>query len=550
MSPVYPGNPLSDLRDRFVAFAFSGADLLVELDQAAVIGFCAGGAQSLLGLTPEALRGMPFLDLVADDDREAALGVFDRLRRTRRIVGMLLRLRHPSGRTHLVELAGLSAPDMGGRLHLTLSRPRALPFTPGKPVEMVGPETFGLFIEKISDPAIELSGPVALTLLDADASAIRARLGEAGATALLRRMESRLRAWAAPGGPIGRLEDGRYGVVHEASILEGALRETLEAQAQEAGLPQLSYRVGAHRLELAGEVAPAERSDAVGFALWSFAKGVSGRFRLRNLGESLSALNAELRQRLRQLASAETPVGVPALYRPVLNLSELTVALADVTPLGAGAPTSANLRAGWDFALLRYALAMLEKQPSPFPFPLVSMRIAARTLGGRDSREPLLAALLQHPMGARRMVLEIEALDSGDEDAIGACARLKALGARLAVPHPGQADSLVSLLAAIEPAYVRAPAELIAAKPEPAARKRAAGSLARLCAQFGAQLSIDGVADRALLDDLKAGEVTLASGDALAKAAEDPSMVWGPGLRDRKNRPIAARPAPPAPRAA
>jgi EAL domain-containing protein (putative c-di-GMP-specific phosphodiesterase class I) len=357
-------------------------------------------------------------------------------------------------------------------------------------------------------------------------------------------MESRLRAWAAPGGPIGRLEDGRYGVVHEASIMDAALRDTLEAQAQAAGLPKQSYRVGAHRVELAGEGGGAERSDAITFALWNFAKGVGGRFRLRSLGESLAALNAELRQRLRQLASAETPTGVPALYRPVLNLTDWTVALADVAPIGAGAPTSPNLRGGWDAALLRYALAMLEKQPSPFPFPLVSARLAARTLGGRELREPLLAALLQHPAGAHRMVIEIDGLDPGDDDALAACERLKGLGARLAVRHPGQADALVSLLAAVGPAFVRAPADLLLAKGEPRARQRLAGSLARLAGQFDAALSIDGVADRALLDEVRDAGVALASGDALAKAAEDPSMVWGPGLRDRKNRPIAARPVP------
>jgi diphthamide synthase (EF-2-diphthine--ammonia ligase) len=58
-------------------------------------------------------------------------------------------------------------------------------------------------------------------------------------------MESRLRAWAAPGGPIGRLEDGRYGVVHEASIMDAALRDTLEAQAQAAGLPLLEAPIPA-----------------------------------------------------------------------------------------------------------------------------------------------------------------------------------------------------------------------------------------------------------------------------------------------------------------
>src|SRR5690606_17293271 len=123
--------------------------------------------------------------------------------------------------------------------------------------------------------------------------------------------------------------------------------------------------------------------------------------------------------------------------------------------------------------------------------------------------------------------------------------RVKNLGARLAVAHPGQADALVSLLAAASPAFVRASADLFAAKPDAPSRKRLADSLARLTSQFGASLAVDGVTTRSLVDELRSAGVPLGSGDALAKAAEDPSLVWGPGLRDRKNRIIAPR--PPAP---
>ncbi len=40
-------------RDRFVAFAFCTADLLLETDAKHNITFCAGAAQSLIGIPPE-----------------------------------------------------------------------------------------------------------------------------------------------------------------------------------------------------------------------------------------------------------------------------------------------------------------------------------------------------------------------------------------------------------------------------------------------------------------------------------------------------------------
>ena len=58
-------------RDRYVAFAFAGADILLELDVDAAVLFSAG-ALSLIGAKTGELAGRPVLDLVADQDRPFA----------------------------------------------------------------------------------------------------------------------------------------------------------------------------------------------------------------------------------------------------------------------------------------------------------------------------------------------------------------------------------------------------------------------------------------------------------------------------------------------
>ena len=55
-------------RERFVAFAFCWADVLLELDGEGSIAYAAGTTQTFTGTTPDKLIGRAFLDLVADPE--------------------------------------------------------------------------------------------------------------------------------------------------------------------------------------------------------------------------------------------------------------------------------------------------------------------------------------------------------------------------------------------------------------------------------------------------------------------------------------------------
>ncbi|MEM7654036.1 MAG: PAS domain-containing protein, partial [Pseudomonadota bacterium] len=57
-------------RDRFVAFAFSAADMLLELSPEQEILFAAGATRALTGLTSDDLVGRKVLELIAPRDKE------------------------------------------------------------------------------------------------------------------------------------------------------------------------------------------------------------------------------------------------------------------------------------------------------------------------------------------------------------------------------------------------------------------------------------------------------------------------------------------------
>ncbi|MBY0354107.1 MAG: PAS domain-containing protein, partial [Rickettsiales bacterium] len=55
-------------RDRFVAFAFAAADILIEMDHHGVVLFADGAISGLLGVSPQALVGQAITDLVIPTD--------------------------------------------------------------------------------------------------------------------------------------------------------------------------------------------------------------------------------------------------------------------------------------------------------------------------------------------------------------------------------------------------------------------------------------------------------------------------------------------------
>ncbi len=56
-------------RDRFVAFAFCDADLLLEINAKHAVKFVTGATQSLVSRSPEEIMGRPLEKLIAPQDR-------------------------------------------------------------------------------------------------------------------------------------------------------------------------------------------------------------------------------------------------------------------------------------------------------------------------------------------------------------------------------------------------------------------------------------------------------------------------------------------------
>lgn len=112
-------------RDRFLAFAFCGNDMLLELDAEGRIRFAAGATELMAGDTGVKLIGRPFIDLVAPGDRIGVGALVAAATQAGKRFDDAPFILAPTGREAVkVEATGFSLPQLKGHCFLAVRRPR------------------------------------------------------------------------------------------------------------------------------------------------------------------------------------------------------------------------------------------------------------------------------------------------------------------------------------------------------------------------------------------------------------------------------------------
>ncbi len=253
--------PLGE-RERFVAFSFAAADLLVEANLDGRIIFAAGAFRARLGRPPEELVGGGAIDLLAPEHRAAGAVALAMMPARGRLEPMVVHLADPA-RTPMV-LSGL---------HLAL---------PGLP------------------PRLCLSlGPLPVRAGEAEAS-------PAGAGWLLRHAEERLRAGGES--QLGLIEIP--GVAGQRADVARALSDTLAGQAVASEVSPGRFGIMPHHGQALPDLAQAMR--AVDGLLPG--EGMGAAAQVSSLSLSMDGLTPQQAARaLRHCLSAFTAGGVEAL---------------------------------------------------------------------------------------------------------------------------------------------------------------------------------------------------------------------------------------------
>lgn len=310
---------------RYVAFSFASSDLLIELAADSQIQFVTGATAELLGAEARALMGRKFIDLVDRADRatisEAIAGLRPGHRLPQHTISFTL------GRTPF-HLTGFRLPDDPDRVYLAGSRaliadPRVLGIARDGETGLLSRSDFTALVEDQIELLSSAGEDAALTLLQVDdLEGLRRRVGPTRANALLRDVGDALRTFSIGGDTAGRLDDEKYGIVHQpmqsvtalVTRLTDLIRKT--DPSGKSGVVRQTISLSEHGLD------GREAAQAIRYAVNRFVDADANEFDIRNLEDGLEREMSDTVERIRVLKRTIAADSFTLVFQPIVAFAD------------------------------------------------------------------------------------------------------------------------------------------------------------------------------------------------------------------------------------
>jgi len=321
---------MNSVRDKFVAFAFCWADLLVELDQKRRVLFAVGAANPLLGAGPETLIGKNFMDMVSPKDRVLLDQLLQMTARKGRIDNVTIRLQGQNGLTAPLAVAGYMLPDLKDNFFLALRTTARLDAKGHQEEGVNRDQTTGLlsgdsFSEQAAQKLKNADGksPAAeMTLVDLPGfAAFTDSLSPEERQVLLNTVGTTLRANSLDGDSAGQIGDGKYGVIHEKGLDVKALEDKI-AEATRAFDPAgkgLDVQVGTIDIDV-GSISEDDLSKGLVYTINHFKEQAGGKLNVKDLSKNMNNLVKEAVNSLNSFRKLVGGNDFQVAFHPILDV--------------------------------------------------------------------------------------------------------------------------------------------------------------------------------------------------------------------------------------
>lgn len=318
-------------RDRFVAFAFSAADLMLELAAEGQVTFASGAARLLTGRDPNELVGQSFASLVDEVDRHFILNLLANLTVGGRIEPVTIRLLAADGSPGAVcVLGGCCLPRHEGRYYLTLSNARL----PGAEAALANKRDYQTGLLALDDfetragerlkLARELGSEVKLTLVEiVGLKELAESLPPDESRALMSDVGALLRGKSLGGDTAGRIDPEKYGILHANPLDQTAMADQVRDLVRKSGVDAAGDLLGIRGATLdlhARGMSDEDAANAMAFAVQRFASEGAAGFSLRSTEDSLKALLNTTVSRVHALRSAVSGRRFQLVFQPIVHL--------------------------------------------------------------------------------------------------------------------------------------------------------------------------------------------------------------------------------------
>ncbi|SOD93868.1 EAL domain-containing protein [Caenispirillum bisanense] len=307
-------------RSRFIAFAFAGNDVLLELDSDGCVSYCAGTVEAMFGRAPKDLKGTPVHDLVSDRDMLMLDELMVRLRRTARLDRIPLHFQGPEGDQRL-SLSAILLPETPDVTYLTLTHLRGPAALAPAPLVKT-PVAVDSFAAKVKDKirSGEVDDPQ-LTLLDLTPDKLAEALPAERAEQFMDSVMDYLRAWSVGGDGVGRLDNGSLGVLHDGSLNQDDISKKVNDMLTVFDPGAKPIDIKAATVEVDGrDLSDEDLSKALVYTMNNFVRGEAIG---TDFGSITAGYKAAMEETLGKVATFRRAVGqnLTLVFQPIVDLS-------------------------------------------------------------------------------------------------------------------------------------------------------------------------------------------------------------------------------------
>jgi PAS domain S-box-containing protein len=465
-------SPLSALRverDRFVALAFSWADLLFELDPDGRIVYAAGAVEPFLGRKNEALVGESIEKLAAPAERGLLTELLASARKRERIEGVSVRLLGERGVTPPLAIAGYQLHDLNGHFFLGLRYSAGKSRFGRRPRD----EESGLidgdgFIDMVTSYLAEgeSDDSRAMSLLVLPRfDDLRSRLVDAAEKELLVAIGACLKENSVNGEAAARLASDRFGVMHGPDTDVDALRAQIATLTKKADPLNQGSPVETATIDVDAEAIGDEQAiRGVVYTLNRFRNLRSSDHILDGLSNSISALARRAADDLSRLRDMINRQDFEIHFQPVLNVRSGAVNYYETlsrvsSEYGAQSiyeqvtfAEETGLITAFDLAVLQKLLKWMESNTARNAKTCFGINVSGQSVGSLSYLAQVDRLLKASPWLRGRLLFEIteSARISDPRSTNGFVQRLREQGFRVALDDFGAGAANFEYLANLE----------------------------------------------------------------------------------------------------
>lgn len=315
-------------RDRFVAFSFASADLLMEMDPTTgVVLFASGAAKAITRHSIQDLLGKSFLNLLLPADRTIVQQKFAQIKAGGRMLPTLVRVVHEPKVYVSVIFGGCRLPNSPNYYVTATMADRII--GEGSDNEYRDSETGLLDTASFADKAARMIDLASMegsnskvTLVDlGDVSVFLKSSNAEDQEHFFAQVGAFLRSSSLDGDSAARLDPGKFGVLHNDSITDSEIKGFISNLTKEIDPKKKGQKV--QTVEISTDSAQLGQQDAVKALLYSvnkFAETGAENFTISNLSDSLNQLMDETLTKVSALRSAVSENDFHLVFQPIVSL--------------------------------------------------------------------------------------------------------------------------------------------------------------------------------------------------------------------------------------